>query len=242
MQQAGQARIADFVIGQPQLAAQRHHQRAYRYGMQERVAVFRFQAHQACQRARVAVDGARNGFHQRQCVARFDRAAHARVGKHGLHGHLGFADEASGVAHFFRIRDRAGRDIGVSRAGRRCRNFRRSRRCIGGGHVGAARGVDPHLAHAAGTQALQLGGVFHAKTGPPERVVQPRADKFVEVHAHPQVFDGDALAHVDVQRSVRGEARFLRNGFKERLPANGCILFYRTCGRGLEGEKSGLAM
>jgi len=35
---------------------------------------------------------------------------------------------------------------------------------------------------------------------------------------------------------------FLRNGFKERLPANGCILFYRTCGRGLEGEKSGLAM
>jgi len=78
-------------------------------------------------------------------------------------------------------------------AGRRARD---RHTVVGRGHVQTLGGVDPALDDRTRTQLAKVVRVAQHETRLPERMVEPRAAQFMQVHAHADVVDSDLLEHV----------------------------------------------
>ena len=100
VQQPGQAGGAHLALVQPDLAAQRHHQRAHGHGVHVGVVVGGLQPRQADERAGVAQHRVGDLLHQAGCRGHVHCLAHAGFLEHRDHGLLGVAADLRGAPDF----------------------------------------------------------------------------------------------------------------------------------------------
>ena len=186
VQQAGHARLAHLLLGQAELAGQGDHQGADRHRVHIGVFVGVLQPRQTDQGIGVAQYRGGNFFHQRHHLTGIDGLAHAHLAEHGHHCGLGAGTELVRAPHLFVQR----RTLDHRRRGHSQQAFLDL-----GGHLGLTLGratrrqvqaladIDPHLIDAAVADALQVLVAIHYELGFPERMLQPRTTKFVDVHA-----------------------------------------------------------
>jgi len=129
------------------------------------------------------------------------RTAHARLAEHADHGLLGVGANAGGALQLLRHGCGGRRRLCLYRL---CLHRRR----LGGfthlafglccgcvGQIQSLGDVDQHLLDAGFAYAQQILGVFEQKTLAPERMLHPRAAKFVQVHSQAKLPHMDALEH-----------------------------------------------
>lgn len=201
VQQPAHCRFHRLRLRQAELARQPAHQAGHRHRMQIGVVVGGLEPRHADQGLRMSQHRVVNGFHQRQGRLGVDRAPQPHIAEHRLDRvaavlenaacaqHLGFDADLRGDAvgaHATRFGSglrRFGRGRRRSRLGarRRVRFGMRARVC-GHFHIQPARGIDHQLFDAAVMDLVHIVGIDQER-GLPERMVHPRAQQLVDIHA-----------------------------------------------------------